>query len=93
LPYNPESVLLKLDVKFKTPTPPGTSSGHPEPWTSQTPINSNEADLQRTLLTDRISRYQGSSPTSIIKGIAYLAKGTKVFMHQMALLEAEVKSL
>ena len=30
LPYNPESVLLKLDVKFKTPTPPSTSSSLPD---------------------------------------------------------------
>jgi hypothetical protein len=80
-------------VKFKTPTPLSTSSGLPDLWTSRTPTNSNKANLQRSLLTDRISRHQGSSPTLIIEGISYLAKGTTIVMHQMALLEAEVKSL
>ena len=93
LPHNPESVLSKLDVKFKTPTPPGTSSGMPDLWTSRTPTNTNEVVLQSTLLTDRISRHQGSSPTSIIEGVRHLAKGTQIFMHRMALLEAEVKTL
>ena len=93
LPYNPESVLSKLDMKFKTPTPPDTSSGLPDLWTLRTLTNTNEAALQSTLLTDRISRHRGSSPTSIIEGIHYLAKGTTIVMHQMALLEAEVKTL
>jgi hypothetical protein len=39
IPMNPESVISKLDVKFKTPTPPGTSHGEPEPWTCKTPTN------------------------------------------------------
>jgi len=93
LPHNPESVLSKLDVKFKTPTPPGTSSGLPEPWTSQTPTNTTEAVSQSTLLKDRISRHQGSSPISIFEGIDHLAKGAHMFMHRMALLEAENKIL
>jgi hypothetical protein len=93
LPHNLESVLLKLNVKFKTPTPPGTSSRIPDLWTSRTPINTNEATLQSILLTDRVSRHQGSSPTSIIKGINHLTKGTQIFIHQIALLEAENKTL
>ena len=34
LPHNPESVLSKLNVKFKTPTPLSTSSSLPDLWTS-----------------------------------------------------------
>lgn len=49
--------------------------------------------MKSSLLTDRIHRHQGSSPTSIIEGINYLAKGTTIVMHRMALLEAEVKTL
>lgn len=43
IPMNPESVISKLDVKFTTPTPPGTSHGEPEPWTCKTPTNPIEA--------------------------------------------------
>jgi hypothetical protein len=39
IPMNPESVISKLDAKFKTPTPPGTSHGESEPWTCKTPTN------------------------------------------------------
>jgi hypothetical protein len=93
MPHNPEAVISKLDVKFKTPTPPGTSSSSQDPWTSQTPTTTREASSQSKLLKDRISRHQGSSPTSILDGIDHLAKGAQMVMTRMALLEAEVKAL
>jgi hypothetical protein len=37
VPFNPEAVISKLDVKLQMPTPPGTSDGPPQPWVSQTP--------------------------------------------------------
>jgi hypothetical protein len=93
VPHNPQAVLSKLDVKFKTPTPPGTSSSNQDPWTSRTPKTTLEAASQTTLLKDRVSRHQGSSPTSIYNGIDHLAKGTHIIMTRMALLEAEVRAL
>ena len=32
IPFNPDVVLLKLDVKLRTPTPPRPSSPTPTPW-------------------------------------------------------------
>jgi hypothetical protein len=93
MPYNPETVLSKLSVKLKTPTPPSTPHGEPQPWTSKTPTNATEAESQHKMLRDRISHHQGSSPTSIIDGLDTLVKGTAIVMHQMALLKAEVKDL
>ena len=51
-PHSPEAVLSKLNMKFKTPLPAGTSLGIPDLWTSRTPTNSNKASLQSTLLAD-----------------------------------------
>jgi DDE superfamily endonuclease len=93
MPHNPQAVLLKLDVRLSTPSPPGTSHSNNDPWTSRTPTNTHEAASQSTMLKNRISRHQGSSPTSILDGIDHLTKGAHIFMHKMALLEAEVKTL
>jgi hypothetical protein len=93
MPHSPQAVLLKLDVKLQTPSPPGTSHGDYNPWTSRTPMNTHEAASQSIMLKNRISYHQGSSPTSILDGIDHLAKGAQVFMHKLALLEEEVKTL
>jgi hypothetical protein len=39
IPYNPQVVLLKLDIKLRTPTPTGLPSADIDPWVSQTPHN------------------------------------------------------
>jgi hypothetical protein len=68
-PLNPEHVISKMDVKLKTPTPPGSSSGLPEIWTSKTPTTTLEVDSQTQLIKDRISRHQHSSPTAIYQSV------------------------
>lgn len=93
VPHDPESVLSKLDVKFKTPTPPGTSHDEPEPWTCRTPTNPIEASSQTDFIKGRISRHQGSSPTSILEAVDQLAKGTKGIMHHLDLLRGRVQTL
>lgn len=89
IPHNPEAVLSRLDVKLKTPTPPGTPCGEPEPWTSKTPTNPVEASSQTDFIKGRVSRHQGSSPTPILEAIDQFAKGTWGVMHQIALLKSE----
>jgi hypothetical protein len=93
MPHDPQAVISKLDVKLSTPSPPGTSHSNQLLWTSRTPENSNEATSQSTLLKDRVSHHQGSSPTSILDGIDHLTKGAKIFMHKLALLQEEVQTL
>ena len=63
IPYNPETVISKLDIKLRTPTPPLPLLIPATAWQSQTPQNSTEALLQSTLVKNRITQYQGSSPT------------------------------
>ena len=45
VPHNSEAVLSKLDVKLKTPTPPGTSRGETNTWVSKTPTTATEASV------------------------------------------------
>jgi hypothetical protein len=92
-PYDPQAVLSKLDVKLRTPTPPGTPDGPPTPWISKTPQTTNEALSQSTLIKDQIVRHQGSSPTPILAAVDQLSKGMQAVSHRVALLEAEVRVL
>jgi hypothetical protein len=54
VPYNPEAVILKLDVKLRTPTPPA-----PEVtlWEAKTLSNVRELGAQSTLIRNRIQRH------------------------------------
>ena len=93
VPYDPERVISKLDVKLRTPTPLNSRGGTPQPWVFQTPYNPREATLQSTLIKTRIANHQNSSPTSILATIDQLAKGTIAVIHQVALLQSENASL
>jgi hypothetical protein len=90
VPFNPDAVISKLDVKLRTLTPPGTSNGLPQPWVSQTPQTAAEAISQSTLIKDRVARHQGSSPTPILNSIDQLAKATVAIGHQLTLLTSEL---
>jgi hypothetical protein len=93
IPFLPETVLEKLDVKLRTPTPTGPPSVDIDPWVSQTPHNPTDALSQTTLVRDRIARHQGSSPTPLFETVAALAKGTELLAHENTLLAAEIRTL
>lgn len=90
---DPESVMAKLDVKLRTPTPPESIPELPLPWMSKTLDNPVETVSQTQYIKKRISSHQNSSPTSIYRSIDQLAKGTQGIMHQVALLRSEVQDL
>ncbi|APA14950.1 hypothetical protein sscle_14g097200 [Sclerotinia sclerotiorum 1980 UF-70] len=92
IPFNPEIVLSKLDIRIRTPSNRSISAD-PDIWQSQTPHNPTEALSQSTLVKSRIAQHQGSSPTPIFKTVAALAKGTELLAHANTLLAAEVHSL
>jgi hypothetical protein len=57
VPFDPQAVISKLDIKLRTPTPTGPPSADTDPWVSQTPHNPTEALSQTTLVKDRIARH------------------------------------
>ncbi|KAJ0132249.1 Uncharacterized protein HZ326_24672 [Fusarium oxysporum f. sp. albedinis] len=92
-PLDPESVLSKLDVQLRTPTPVEEGTGPSTPWVSKTPKTVLEAGSQSEYLERRIRRHQSSSPESILGALKSLYKGTKAIMHENALLRAENRDL
>jgi hypothetical protein len=93
VPFDPQAVISKLDIKLQTPTPTGPPSADTDPWVSQTPYNPTEALLQTTLVKDRIARHQGSLLTPIFQIVTTLAKGTERLAHEVTLISAELHTL
>ena len=52
IPLNLETILFKLDVKLRTPTPTGSLEANVDSWVSQTPYNPTEAISQSKLVKD-----------------------------------------
>jgi hypothetical protein len=93
VPLDPESVVSKLDVQLRTPTPVEEEAGPSTAWVSKTPRTVLEAQSQSEYLDRRIRRHKSSSPESILEALKSLSKGTKATMHENALLRAQVRDL
>jgi hypothetical protein len=57
IPFDPQAVILKLDIKLRTPTPTSPPSADADPWVSQTPRNPTDALSQTSLVRNRIACY------------------------------------
>jgi hypothetical protein len=93
VPFDPESVISRLDLRIQTPTPSNSRPGTSHTWISKTPNNPIEASSQSAFIKKRISQHQNSSPTHIISAIDQFTKGSLSIMHKMALMQAEIKDL
>ena len=89
VPFDPQNVISKLDVKLRTPIPSRPASREAFPWVSKTPQNTIEASSQSTFIKSRIASHQNSSPTSIYNAMDQFAKGAQKIMHSMTLLQSE----
>ena len=80
-------MLLKLEVKPRTPSPPlpGLTT-----WQPRTPSNAIEIEAQSALISNRIQRHHSSSPASIIKIIRQFKKGADIIVHFQVLLVVRV---
>ena len=93
VPYDPQRVLSKLNVRLRTPTPPVTLPEIIQTWVPKTPQNAYEASSQSEHIKNRITAHENSSPTSMIAAMDQFAKGATAIMHRVALLEAETSAL
>ncbi|RYC79800.1 hypothetical protein BFJ63_vAg17317 [Fusarium oxysporum f. sp. narcissi] len=81
--FDPESVISKLDVQLRTPTPAKEDTSQARPWTPKTPRTINEADSHSEYLQRRIGGHKSSSPESIINAIISNTEALKENMHEM----------
>jgi hypothetical protein len=87
VPFNPEAVISKLNVRLRTPSLPPPE---PRAWQSRTPHNPIEIESQSQYVIQRIQRHQDSSPPSILGGLASLPKGVKMIAHGAWIIETEI---
>ena len=90
VPFDPETVISKLDIQLQTPTPPPTGD---TPWEPKTPSNSLELAAQNQLIKEKIACHQDSSPTAINEAVDQFLKGAHTIAHRLVILEAENATL
>jgi hypothetical protein len=93
VPFDPEVVILKLDVQLRTPTPIEEEAQQAQSWTLRTPRTALEPGSQSEYLQSRIRRHHNSSLESILEALQSLTKSVKRNMHETALLRAENRDL
>jgi hypothetical protein len=86
VPFNPEAVLSKLDVRLRMPTPPQRDNAV---WEAKTPRNAKELEAQTMLIRQGMQRRSGSSASSLDEKVQQLSKGAQQIAHNMVLLQEE----
>lgn len=93
VPFNPDEVLSKLDIRIRTPSPTLQPIQTPSSWTPKTPHNILELQSQ-TEAIQRLLRYSTYSPPSpTVQAVNQLVKGCQLVMHSSAILMVENKTL
>ncbi|USP82162.1 hypothetical protein yc1106_09436 [Curvularia clavata] len=87
----PDTVLSKLDVQLRTPTPPAALAE--ALWQACTPGNVRELEAQSTLISDRVRRHKSLLPASIIAAIGQLKKGAEIMMLSAELMRERIANL
>ena len=91
MPIQPETVLSRLDVQLRTPTPPAALAE--ALWEARTPSNARELEAQSSLIRERVRKHKSSSPASIIEAIDQLKKGAEVMILSAELMKERIASL
>ena len=91
VPLEPKTVLLKLDVQLRTPTPPAALTE--ALWEACTPSNARKLEAQPSLICERVRKHKSSSPASIIEKIDQLKKGAEVMILSAELMKERIASL
>jgi outer membrane murein-binding lipoprotein Lpp len=84
--FNLDAVLLKINVRLRTLTPPQRDNAA---WEAKTPRNAKELEAQTTLIRQRMQRRLGSSVSSLNEQVQQLSKGAQQIAHNMVLLQEE----
>ena len=93
IPFDPEYVISKLDIKLRIRTPPKTTLPPTQPWISQTPHNPADLISQSEFIRSRISNHQNNSPTQILTTAKQLADGVAELAHHDILITNELRLL
>lgn len=93
VPYDPDQVLSRLHISFRTPTPPPARTT-PSPYTAATPHDISQLQQQADILQQLLRERRTHSPSSPAKqALDQIIKGCQIAMHNAAILARENERL
>lgn len=90
VPFDPQIIFSKFDVKLQTPTPFKTSIANINPWIFQIFCNLIETFSQIIFIRNRITHHQKNLLTPFFETIITLTKNIERIAHKMTLLSVKV---
>lgn len=94
VPFNPDRVLVQLNIRLKTPTPPGSRSSNPQAsWVPGTPHNIVELERQATAIKGFLKQRTRSFPSPTNAALNQLIKGCQLAMNSAVILGKENREL
>lgn len=89
-PLNPDQVLSQLNIRLRTPTPPGSQSTDSVP---KTPYNLKQLKKQESTLKKLLREHTYSPPTPTKAVLDHIIKGCEMAINNTILLRKEVQNL
>jgi hypothetical protein len=90
IPYNPDRVISKLDIRLRTPTPPSSRGSE---WEPKTPSNYVQLQKQASSIKALLKQRSKSPPSPLNSAINQVLKACQITMQSAAILEKEVSDL
>jgi hypothetical protein len=90
VPYNPDRVISKLDIRLRTPTPPSSQGSE---WSLKTPSNHVQLQKQASSIKALLRTRSRSPPSPSDRALNQLIKGCQLAMHNATILAQENKEL
>jgi hypothetical protein len=90
MPYNPDQVISKLDIRLRTLTPPSSRGSE---WEPKTPSNYVQLQKQASSIKALLKQRSKSPPSPLNSAINQVLKACQITMQSAALLEKEVSEL
>ena len=93
VPFDPERVLSRLQLKLRIPTPPASETAIAARQTSKTPYTVAQLAQEYTTIKGLLKRRSKSPPSPTERALKRVVKGCRMAMHNAALLASEIKDL
>jgi hypothetical protein len=90
IPFAPERVISKLDIRLRTPTPPSSRGSD---WDPKTPSNYIQLQKQASSIKALLRTRSRSPPSPLNSAINQVLKACQITIQSAALLEKEVSDL
>jgi len=90
VPFPPDRVISKLDIRLRTPTPPSNRSNE---WELKTSSNYTQLLKQASSIKALLRTRSRSTPSSVNSAINQALKACQITLQSLAFLEKEIRDL